>query len=199
MRPSASVARSLADRARAVAEDRDAAAAHLVAVADRAVAQQPLLDRRLGVAERRRDVLDAGGEEHGPGGEAAAVDDSRECLAAALQPLDTAGAETGAVALGLAPHVAQQRLALDPVGIARVIVAARDERGAARAGVDKKEAPAVAREVDRSGEPGGAAADHQRIERVGHARQTAAGRRRSKCGGLVAKICQERQRACPNR
>ncbi len=69
-----------------------------------------------------------------------------------------------AIFLRLLAHPLEQFLAADPVGKAGMVVGARDPRRAALAAVDDEDVEVEAGQIDRRGQPGRAAADHQAVE-----------------------------------
>ena len=128
----------------------------------------------LEVLDGQPPVARAGGDDHRPGGDLAAVgedDDVKARLAA------QAGHFTGGVQPGAEPHRLNggppgESFAGDAVRKPRVVLDPRARAGLAadRHGVQRDRAQALRRAVDRGGEPGRAAADDDQIEHVARGR-----------------------------
>ena len=151
---------------RAVADHADLLVGHLIAVADRAVADQAAGERLVVklLVHRRPAVGDSGGEQHLARDHRAFAPFGLEALLDDVEPGDPAGDDRGAVFLRLLLHPLDQLLAGNAVGIAGMVVGAGDPARPALAGVDQLGGEVEAGEVDGGGQPGGAAADDQAVE-----------------------------------
>src|SRR5438309_10006509 len=159
----------------AVAADHaDPLVGYLIAVADRAVADEPARKRVVVqlLVYRRAAVGDACREQDRAGALASRAPSGGEDagLLVTLELGDVLVLDLRSIFARLLPHSPEQFLALDPVRIAGVIARAGNPRSAALAAVDHQDVEAEAREIDRGSQAGGAAADDQAVEdRLVHA------------------------------
>ena len=131
---------------------------HFVAIADRAIAQQPAAERfgvELVVHPFRPVVDHAGRQQDGARAEVLVVAAHDEMVAIAPQVGHAAGFAQRAVASRLVAHAFEQFVAVDPVGKTRMIVAGGDPARPARTAIEHADRKVIARQIDRGGQPGG--------------------------------------------
>ena len=153
----------MADGAFAVAQHADAPAARLVRVADRTGAQHAALQRFAHRRERRPGVEHARREQHEPRAPLARTAAQHERVAVALDRQHFVGRAFDRISRELPPQAPQQHAAADARGERGIVARARDQLGAALAGVDEDGRAQVAAEVDAGHQPRGAAADDRAI------------------------------------
>jgi hypothetical protein len=169
----------------APANNRDLFVDDFEPVADRAMAYEAAADRVLQVRQHGFDIDDAGGEEDGARLDmlgAAARDKAAGIRAVEL--VDMAGREHRAVAARLLAQLRQKLAPADALGKSGIIVGRRNERSAARAGIDHADVAAKTGKINRCRQARGAAADdetieHQRVLRRGARALNPGVRRRS--------------------
>jgi hypothetical protein len=148
------------------ADDRHAPVGYFVGIADRAVAQQTLAEclgmERFGKAFGP--VVDhTRGHQHRPGGEVAPFGLDLEAVAVAANPGDPCELALRAEPFGLRPHPREQFLARNPLGKARVVAGAGDQRRAAGTAVEQPDREVKAREIDRRGQACRSGADDDAV------------------------------------
>src|SRR5690349_460354 len=127
----------------AVAADHaDLLVGDLIAVADRAIADEPPRQRLVVqiLLHRRTTVGNACSKQHGPRGPAArAPGRGEETLLVAFELGHELGLDLRAIFAGLIPHELEQLLAVDAFREARNVARAGNPRGAALAPVDHQD------------------------------------------------------------
>ena len=158
----------LGDAVAVAADHADLLVGDLIAVADRAIADQPARQRLVVqlLVHRRAAVGDAGGEQHGARLAEPEPQVAQKPLVVRSSRVTNSCSIGAPYLLRLLAHPPDQFLARDPVGKAGMVARARDPRGAALAAIDHQDVEMEAREIDRGGQPGGAAADDQAVEMV---------------------------------
>ena len=159
------------------ADHADTLVGHLIAVADRAIAQQATLERLVvqSVIDGRTVVLDAGGEQDGAGGERRVVWSGAKLESTGVVACEMTDAQRLAhdtEAFGLLQHSCEELGTRNAAGVAGMVVGARDQRGTAGAAVEQPNGKMEPRQIDRGGESSRPAADddtvfHWPAERVG--------------------------------
>jgi len=130
------------------------------------VTEDTTVDGAVEICDRRRDVLRAGGEHHGPCDEGLVSDGAHEAVALlALERLDPPHPHRRPLARGLITGPREQFGPWDALGIARAVVRAGDPERAAAPVLDHHDPAQVAREIDRGGEAAGSRPDHDAVQR----------------------------------
>src|SRR5690606_35026238 len=148
------------------ADYRDAAVGYLVAVADRAVAQQAFgecVAMKRVVDHFRANVDYARCQQDGPAREFPAVDPDYESIVGTFDPCDTSQLALRAVPLGLGQHLREQLGAGDPVGETRVVASAWNQGGPAGAAIEQADREVEAGQIDRRGQPGRSRSDNDAV------------------------------------
>ncbi len=155
----------LGDAVRPTADHAHFFVGDLIAVADRAVADETFRKRLVVevLVHRRLAVGEAGRKQNLPGGNGAAAPFGHEAALDLVEPCHASGLDRGAVHLRLFAHQPKQLLAFDPARIAGMIVRAGNPACPALAGIDDLQRQMIAGKIDGGSEPRRPASDHQTI------------------------------------
>src|SRR5712675_164023 len=133
-------------------------------VADRAISQKPVRHRRTPPIERRMIIDDPACEHHGRGiyittcpGRSKSVLGTRQCADLCLDKRD--------LEIGQLPqHAANEVAPRETLGKTRNVMAARNQRGSALAGVNDAQSPSKSAKIDRGHQSGRAAANNKAVQ-----------------------------------
>ena len=136
----------------------------LIAVADRADANQAVADRGLDARQGRFVVGDASREQDGAGDQRLSARQDSEAVVVGKDVLDGGLADGAAVSLGLGLHARQQLKPADPIGKTWMVMAGGYPGRATVAHVEDHEVSPEPAEIYRGRQPRRAGADHYGVK-----------------------------------
>ena len=152
----------------------DALVGNLIAVTDRAIADEAALQRRivhLGQQVPGPMIDHARRQQNGAGGIRAFIGQDPEMPILGVDRRDPVRRAMCAIALRLVMHPGEQRLAADPFRETGMVMRAWDHRGATRPAIEHMDAQVIAGEIDRRCQPRRPRADDDAIVHGGAKRE----------------------------